>query len=122
MHRPPSELPTAESAPPSRPAAAALRLALTLPLIAAATALSGCAAGLCERRADFFARNCAGTDVAYSPDPYCEEKIENCSPAQKAQMDAYVHCLESANQCSLAVVARCAEKHPGGVNLACPSR
>jgi hypothetical protein len=91
-------------------------------VVALATTLSGCAAGLCERRADFFAQQCAGTDVAYSADPYCEQKIEDCTSAQKAQMDAYVSCLESANQCSLAVVARCAEKHPGGVNLACPKR
>lgn len=93
-----------------------------LALFALAGALAGCAAGLCERRADFFSSRCAGTDVAYSPDPYCEQKIESCTPAQKAQMEAYVGCLESANQCSLAIVAQCAEQHPGGVNLACPSR
>lgn len=82
----------------------------------------GCAAGLCQRRADFFTRQCSGTDVVYNPDPQCEAKIEHCSEAQKAAMDAYVSCLEQANECSLAVVGRCAEAHPGGVNLACPSR
>jgi len=84
--------------------------------------LGGCAAGLCERRAQYFSQRCTGTDVTYSPDPGCKAKIASCTEPQKAAMDAYVSCLEAANECSLQVVARCAEAHPGGVNLACPNR
>lgn len=93
-----------------------------LAVVVCSWCLGACAAGLCERRADFFAERCAGTDVVYTPDPACPEKIASCSPQQKAAMGAYVSCLEAANECSLAVVARCAEAHPGGVNLACPTR
>ncbi|NJK90280.1 MAG: hypothetical protein HC923_13445 [Myxococcales bacterium] len=84
-------------------------------------ATSGCAAGLCERKTKFFSGRCAGSEVVYTPDPSCEAKIEACTAAQKAQMEAYVSCLERANICSLAVVGQCAEQHPGGVNLSCPN-
>lgn len=94
-----------------------MRLRFALPFILLIA--SGCAAGLCERRAQFFQTRCTGTDVVYSPDPECPAKLEGCSKAQLALFEAYVACLEQANQCSMAIVAQCARKHPGGVNLAC---
>lgn len=81
---------------------------------------ASCAAGLCERRARFFERQCAGTEVVFDKDPTCRDRIEGCSDLQRQQMDAYVSCLEASNQCSMAVVAQCAQAHPGGVNLSCP--
>jgi hypothetical protein len=82
----------------------------------------GCATDLCGRRDAFFARTCVGTDVAYTPDAMCKERIEHCSPEQRAAFAAYVGCLEEANRCSMEVVASCARRHPGGVNLSCGSR
>ncbi len=89
-------------------------------VLSALFALEACATGLCERKDRFFETTCGGTDVVYTADPQCEARIEGCSPAQKAAMSAYLECLEGANECSLAVVARCAEAHRGGVNLSCP--
>jgi hypothetical protein len=90
-------------------------------LMLTAVTLAGCA-GLCERRERFFQSRCAGSNVAYTPDGTCEDRIRDCSDEQLALMDAYVKCLESAQVCSMEVVARCAQAHPGGVNLACPRR
>ncbi|HJL40208.1 MAG TPA: hypothetical protein RMG48_02820 [Myxococcales bacterium LLY-WYZ-16_1] len=83
---------------------------------------AGCAAGLCERRARFFETRCSGTDVSFDGDPMCKARLEGCSKAELAPMEAYVACLEEAEQCSMAVVAECARAHPGGVNLACERR
>jgi hypothetical protein len=88
--------------------------------LTALLSLSACAAtGPCQRKDDFFATRCGGSDVSYRPDPTCEAKIERCSPAQRAQLEGYVRCLETQNQCSLDAMARCAEQFPGGVNLSC---
>lgn len=83
---------------------------------------SACAANLCERKDRFFRDRCAGSDVSYSPDPLCLPNLDRCSEGQLAAMAAYVQCLESANVCSLEVIGTCAEQHPGGVNLQCPTQ
>lgn len=57
--------------------------------------------------------------MSFTIDPYCERKIEKCSPAQKAQMEGYVSCLEAAGVCSLDVMRACQQRYPGGVNLFC---
>ena len=81
---------------------------------------AGCAGpNLCERKENFLANHCAGTDVSYSSDAYCQEKIGKCSPAHLKQLEGYVSCLEAANLCSLEVMGQCAQAHPGGVNLIC---
>lgn len=78
-----------------------------------------CAASLCERKDSFMTRTCSGGTVTYTPDVLCEEKVKRCNEGQLAQFRAYVSCLESAGICSLEVISKCAEAHPGGVNLAC---
>ncbi len=75
--------------------------------------------GLCARKDAFFGTRCAGGDVTYQSDGACEAKIERCAPAQLAQLEGYVACLESQGQCSMDAMARCAEQFPGGVNLSC---
>ncbi|MEM1024269.1 MAG: hypothetical protein AAGD10_01505 [Myxococcota bacterium] len=91
-----------------------MRFALLLALLA-----SACATDICARRDAFFARSCVGTDVSYTPDAMCRERIEHCSVEQREAFAAYVQCLETANRCSMEVVASCARRHPGGVNLSC---
>lgn len=93
--------------------------ALALCALALPLTLGGCAASLCERKEAFFANNCAGGSVTWSPDPTCEGRTKNCSPAQKAAFQAYVQCLEAQNECSLEAMGRCQKQHPGGVNLTC---
>lgn len=88
-------------------------------VVMAAVFVQACATDPCARRDRFFSSRCVGTDVAYTPDATCKARISRCSDAQKAAFEAYVACLETANQCSLEVVARCARAHPGAVNLAC---
>ncbi len=93
--------------------------------LAAATAafatlsLSGCASSLCERKHAFMSSQCAGGDASYAGDPLCESRTQRCSEAQKKLLEGYVSCLESQNMCSMEALASCAQKHPGGVNLAC---
>jgi hypothetical protein len=84
-----------------------------------AVVLGGCSANLCQRKHNFMSSRCVGGDVTYSEDTSCESKIANCKEGQLAQMEGYVACLEGANQCSMDVMARCAESFPGGVNLYC---
>ena len=94
-----------------------LSLALVFSLLAVGSI--SCAASLCERKHNFMSSTCSGGDVTYSPDVLCEEKVKRCNEGQLAQFRAYVSCLESAGICSLDVISKCAEAHPGGVNLAC---
>ncbi len=75
---------------------------------------------LCERKAKFLNTRCSGGSVTATPDPYCENRVKNCNPAQLAQFKGYVSCLESAGVCSLEVMNQCRQKYPGGVNLTCP--
>ncbi len=78
----------------------------------------GCA-NLCARKDRFFQKTCGGSSVSYSPDPYCENKIDNCSDVQLAQLEGYVRCLEETKECSLEAIGRCGQMYPGGMNLAC---
>jgi hypothetical protein len=91
---------------------------LSFPLLV--LVIFGCSAcaNLCARKSSWFDRTCAGTDVAHS-DPMCEHNLDKCTDGQKAAFEAYVECLEANNQCSLDIVAGCASRHPGGVNLMC---
>ena len=88
-------------------------------LALSAMMLSACAASVCERKRTFMNSRCAGGSVAYDGEPMCEARTQNCSPAQKAQLEGYVSCLEEGNQCSMEALAACAKRFPGGVNLAC---
>ncbi|MBK6684894.1 MAG: hypothetical protein IPG45_10555 [Deltaproteobacteria bacterium] len=93
---------------------------LLVPTLALASLLVACGGpNLCARKHAFMSSRCTGGDVTYSEDTACENKIKSCNPGQLAQMEGYVACLEGANQCSLDVMARCAEQYPGGVNLYC---
>ncbi len=94
-------------------------LALLAGTLLASSMLSACAASLCERRDNFMHSSCAGTNVTYGGDPMCENKIKKCSPAHLAQFEGYVACLEAKKVCSMEVLASCAERFPGGVNLVC---
>lgn len=94
-------------------------LALLAATVVAPFVLSACAASLCERRDTFMHSTCAGTNVTYGGDPMCENKIKKCSPGQLAQFEGYVSCLETQKMCSMEVLAGCAERFPGGVNLVC---
>lgn len=95
------------------------RLAAPIVALAAPLVLSACAANLCERRDNFMRSTCAGSNVTYGGDPMCEKKIEKCSEGQLAQFRGYIECLEASKMCSMEVLAGCAEKWPGGVNLVC---
>ena len=83
-----------------------------------AFSFAGCAT-LCDRKEAFFANNCSGGSVTWSPDPTCEARTKNCTPGQKAAFRAYVECLETQKECSLEAMGRCQKQHPGGVNLTC---
>lgn len=95
------------------------RLAALFALLVAPAFTTSCAASLCERRDAFMRNTCAGSNVTYTGDPMCERKVKKCNQAQLAQFQGYVQCLESQKVCSMEVLAGCAEKYPGGVNLAC---
>jgi hypothetical protein len=92
---------------------AALALSLT------SFAVSACAPNLCQRKHDWFASHCAGTDVSYSRDSTCEAAIDHCDQGHLAQLQSYVMCLESQNMCSMDTIAACGQQYPGGVNLMC---
>ncbi|MCA9551655.1 MAG: hypothetical protein KC933_16580 [Myxococcales bacterium] len=93
--------------------------ALLAATVVAPFVLSACAAGLCERKDTFMRSTCSGTSMTYHGDPMCERKIAKCNEGQLAQFRGYVECLEAQNVCSMEALASCAEKWPGGVNLAC---
>ncbi len=116
MLAPPPEAP--RGAPEVSQMASRIVLAGALGLVSLLA--QACAApGLCQRKDAFFAQRCAGGDVTFQSDVACEAKVERCSPAQLAQLEGYVTCLESQGQCSMEAMARCAERFPGGVNLSC---
>lgn len=97
-----------------------MKLLLLASTMAATLLLTACGGqNLCQRKHNFMSSRCTGGDVTYAEDALCENKIKNCNAGQLAQMEGYVACLEAANQCSLDIMARCAEQYPGGVNLYC---
>lgn len=92
----------------------------TVALILATFAAACAGPSLCERKARYFDTRCRGQSSVTGSVPLdCEANLERCTPGQKAQMEGYVSCLESAGVCSLDVMRRCQEAFPGGVNLRC---
>jgi hypothetical protein len=86
-----------------------------------ASFLSACSGpNACVRKDRWFQSRCAGTDVAYSPDPNCEFNLEHCDVGHVQQFNSYVSCIESQNVCSLDAINSCQQQFPGGVNLMCP--
>lgn len=94
-------------------------LTLLAATLLAPALLSACASSLCERRDNFMHNTCTGTNMTYSGDPMCEQKVAKCDAAHLSQFEGYVACLEQKKICSMEVLSSCAQKYPGGVNLVC---
>jgi hypothetical protein len=92
--------------------------ALTFALSVAALG-TACAPSICARKDTFFRSTCSGASLSYTGDPMCETYLANCTPAQLAQAEGYVACLEETKQCSAEALSACQAKFPGGVNLMC---
>src|SRR5262245_22173367 len=95
---------------------------LVLSLLLLSSLSFGACASICERKDNWLAKNCPGTDVSSSPDPTCEDRLADCEEGQLAQARGYVECLEKQNQCSMDIMAACQAQFPNGVNVSCPKK